>query len=1571
MQIPIQLSAPESHSPQQLEEGWNNPLTEDHYYLHDEDEQDWNQPITLRESPPHDNQLYVPVGWKEDEDPSFHRRYKATLVTPRLALLLRNNNNKDNYNTWYLDSCCGQHMVGSTRYVSNLNRAPATFVTVANSHQLRANSQGIVVLQARDSNTHISFNDVLYVPDLRFNLLSAGQLRDCGVILTTDLATRDLILTYAPPDTPPESFKYLGRARSINGIYVLDFDVPSCEASSDELVDLVPLEFAFMNEESWQHPDGRPWIRRSPHPREINLHNPDINGLCTTCHTPAASRTEQVEREFVAIQEAESAEEEPTGMTEEELAVSTYRIFGEENKQFGHLPDPRPTPRSETLRFILEANATTIDEEGRPRPYTREVYRREIDPAWKDPDEAEELSVKEEQDKVRAEKKQKLYEERIAAGWSEESARRGGWGDDDYQPGEGATWASAIGAWGSSGSGMATTGGWGTEETAEADLTQEELEEAEQEMRTERGEEPPRVTIPLGRPPPARSPPRSPWRWDSTWTELEEGNVPPTPARDSLGPISRPDPFARFIEGTTTPLTIIPDREFLALYLSTAPAEGETTAKEAEGAEDETEPGEEEEPPLQIPQETEEEAAEHRARYMRSSGIRAEDDLWHQRLGHPSRQTLANCLRAKVFPPGALLRPDGTEPHNTPHPLTCTVCPTAALTHSAYPSLEPSTNRYKKLQKVYSDFIVLTCDGLNGEKYTLTFIDAYSRYVWIANVDARSKAPEVFRIWLAHAQRQSGRKLKIWQSDGAKEFRSHELESVLTEKGIKHEISLPYAHQQQGVAERVNRTLMTKVRALMNQSGLPKKFWPYAMNHAVRLYNLLSTTANRDNLSPHMKWTGSRGDPSMLRVWGCMVQYRPTSANIGKFAQRARWGVHLGLSNEHKGWLILDVDSKEIVPARDILFYERLTLKQWVEDEQRNQARGYVNSGRSFASPEDEAAAAAFDRDDTDDHPGIPPRPRSDDDDDDDSDDAPTPGPTRRETAPSTSSPGHDSDDDDVVEVPITDTAETANASGLQLLGLHTSVSAIARAVEPKNPRQALTGPHAKEWRAAMDAELKALESRDTWVLVDRAAVKGRRVLSGKWVFRLKTNADGTIERFKARWVVRGYDQRHGIDFDQTFAPVSRHTSVRILLAIAAAKHLPLRQIDVKNAFLYALVDATIFVEQPHTYGEGDPRVCQLKKSLYGIKQAPRLWQQHLHKILLEIGFRQLPHDPGMYRLHFNGDYILLTVYVDDLLYTGTCNTLLTQFEENLAKRVDITTNHNVTQFLGLNITYAPEAIHLSASKYAEQLGERFNISRAPLSTPYRSPSTNYKPDNKPLSPAGLQLYQQQLGCLLFASVTCRPDLSYIASQLAQYSRKPVAENQLDLERALQYFISTPDIGLSYSTLSTTSFNLNGYVDADHAADPANRRSRTGFVFRLEPTGPISWNSQKQELVALSSAEAEYIAATAAVREGLYLQELLQEAKIPTSPTFRLHCDNQSAIKIANKPGFVNRTKHIALRYFFVKDEIDQGKVDLAYCPTTEMAADFLTKRLPRQQFKHCSDLTGVVKRVSTPRVQE
>ncbi|CAI5480896.1 unnamed protein product [Closterium sp. Yama58-4] len=312
------------------------------------------------------------------------------------------------------------------------------------------------------------------------------------------------------------------------------------------------------------------------------------------------------------------------------------------------------------------------------------------------------------------------------------------------------------------------------------------------------------------------------------------------------------------------------------------------------------------------------------------------------------------------------------------------------------------------------------------------------------------------------------------------------MQSYLAQKGIEHHISLPYAHQQQGVLERTNRTLMTKVRALMKQSKLPPIYWTYAM------HNLLSTTAITGNLSPHVKWTGTKGDTSMLRVWGCMVQYRPPTSTIGKFASRARWGIHLGISHEHKAWIVLDLLSQKTTHARDVIFYERLFLEQFRHDEQTNANRVYANDGHSYATPEDEAAAAILEQDTRgeftwgDCHSN----------DDDDSSEGGMGGMdgSGGGTTPS-APPEPESDDDDVQEV-IPQRRHDSTVSGLQLLGLHTATSKAPRVIEPRNPRQALTGPYRKEWREAMDAEIKALESRDTWVLVDRAAIKGARVFS-------------------------------------------------------------------------------------------------------------------------------------------------------------------------------------------------------------------------------------------------------------------------------------------------------------------------------------------------------------------------------------------------------------------------------------------------------------------------------------------
>ncbi|CAI7838528.1 unnamed protein product, partial [Closterium sp. NIES-53] len=304
-----------------------------------------------------------------------------------------------------------------------------------------------------------------------------------------------------------------------------------------------------------------------------------------------------------------------------------------------------------------------------------------------------------------------------------------------------------------------------------------------------------------------------------------------------------------------------------------------------------------------------------------------------------------------------------------------------------------------------------------------------------------------------------------------------------------------------------------------------------------------------------------------------------------------------------------------------------------------------------------------------------------------------------------------------------------------------------------------------------------------------------------------------------------------------------------------------------------------------------------------------------------------LPHDQGMYRLMKEAEDILLIMYVDDLLYIGSTDDITTWFEGELQRDLSLTVSSPVTQYLGLNILDGKNAIYLSAAKYADTIAKRFGLSPVIISTPYRYTAGNHQEKHNPLGPAGLRDYQRKLGCLLFAAVTCRLDLSYSASQLATYLKRPEAEHMAELDRVLHYLVNTPTIGLTYHKTGTTIPKLIDYMDADHAGDSDNRRSRTGYIYQLEPVGPISWQLSKQELIALSSAESEYIALYSATKEGVYLRELPEEAKLAQLPSFSLFSDNQSAIRIANKSGFANQMKHIALRYFFVKDEIEKGRL--------------------------------------------
>ncbi|CAI7900742.1 unnamed protein product [Closterium sp. NIES-53] len=436
-------------------------------------------------------------------------------------------------------------MVGYERYISNANSTPAvTYVIVANNTRLRAIAQGIMVLKARGSRTHITLNDVLIVQNLRFNLLLVAQLVDCGVDLSTEPETRDIVLHYTMPN---KTRKQIGRAHSENSVYILD-----CSGDSQELIDLIPLLFEHIPYRDWKHPDGRPWVPHHAHPHEVALHDPDLDGIYRDCHTPTASTSTIAGRGLAGIAKAEREAPLEEGLSNLEFETATRIVFCTEE-------NPLPRPASQHLRGMLRGTGVgTFDAHGVPRPYTKEkfleIYSHQRDSTKK-------LTVVQEEELARREGEElcqrSLAESRGTFSWN-------GWGEEENASNEGG-WGSA-GGWGTSDTGVAATGGetsgWGTSgEGWGASRKDQRGEEEEIEA------EPPVVALgrPLRRAAPALPPPDIQPGSDP-WDTINWGNEPSTPRRTVYGPAPEPRKptfFPGTIPGTNIPSPTFSTRNFL------------------------------------------------------------------------------------------------------------------------------------------------------------------------------------------------------------------------------------------------------------------------------------------------------------------------------------------------------------------------------------------------------------------------------------------------------------------------------------------------------------------------------------------------------------------------------------------------------------------------------------------------------------------------------------------------------------------------------------------------------------------------------------------------------------------------------------------------------------------------------------------------------------------------------------------------------------------------------------------------------------------------------------------------
>ena len=507
---------------------------------------------------------------------------------------------------------------------------------------------------------------------------------------------------------------------------------------------------------------------------------------------------------------------------------------------------------------------------------------------------------------------------------------------------------------------------------------------------------------------------------------------------------------------------------------------------------------------------------------------------------------------------------------------------------------------------------------------------------------------------------------------------------------------------------------------------------------------------------------------------------------------------------------------------------------------------------------------------------------------------------------------------------------------------------------DPLSYQEALQQSCYANWKHAIEAEFQSLIENKTWTYCSMVPV-GAHPIGCKWVYVMKINSDGS-RRFKARLVIKGYEQTN---IGDTFAPVAKLASLLMILALAALNGWEIDHMDVVTAFLNPPVnDEIYYMVLPEGIDWLDPgkpasmTVCKLNKALYGLKEAPRLWYEEIDRFLLSEGVRKSVNDPNLY-LCSDCELILL-LYVDDLLLTVKDRTRINNTKARLHSRYKMSDLDPARKFLGLEIDRLPNGyIQLHQKPFILKVLQRFNMQECNgVHTPME-PGRRLVAAQDSNKLMDQREYQSLVDSLMYIAVETRPDLAFALSVLSKYNSKPTTDHLLATKRVLLYLMETSGMALVYGSVDM----LIGYTDSDFAGDLNDRKSTSGYVFTLAGIA-VSWKSKKQSLVSLSSTEAEYIACSKAIQEGIWLRRLYHEIThrelnaIPPSIQLVLS-DSQGAICLAKAPRFNTRTKHIDIKYHFVQNACPQGLIELNYLPTAEMPADIMTKVLPRDTHHH------------------
>jgi hypothetical protein len=960
------------------------------------------------------------------------------------------------------------------------------------------------------------------------------------------------------------------------------------------------------------------------------------------------------------------------------------------------------------------------------------------------------------------------------------------------------------------------------------------------------------------------------------------------------------------------------------------------------------------------------------------AGLRASLLVWHQRLGHMNHQTILKMVSEELV----------SGLHLTNEKIPKTLCAACELGKFHRQPLKIGRTRATRIgELVHSDVEgPMPSPSIGQARYYVLFTDDFSGWRVIYFMKCKSEVPVCFRLFIASLLSETGKTIRTLRSDNGGEYSGNDFKKFLTEKGIRHETSAANTPAQNGVAERSNRTLLDAARSILLASNLPSTLWAEAVGYVVYIRNrVLSSTIK---MTPFEAWNGRKPDVSNIRTFGSRAFVR--CPKVKKLDARCLEGAFVGISNTQKAFRIYISSPSKIIVSHDVKIDETVMYKM----QKDNTALKWIETTKEKPTP----TADSMDDTTTNLTPEADP---ADDPVDADADDAVDLPISTLDLAPASSlpteAPDREKEQEVIVmennennsEVPIEvdDPAESTigirrssrlpcysekylafrQSLGLPAVSFEKSEESKMCPAEPSSYVEAITGPDADHWIPAIFDEHESLIKNSTWTVCELPP--DRKPIEGKWIFTFKPGYKEVAPRFKARFVAKGYSQIYGLDYVDTFSPVVKPYSLRTILAIAAAKDLEMIQLDIKTAFLNGDLQEEIYMKQPEGFvipGK-ENQVCRLLKSLYGLKQASRAWNQKFHAFIMKFGLTQSKADPCVYFQHqregeIDEVLIILIIYVDDGIILSNRKQTLTDILDHLKMAFEIR-SLPAHRFIGVDIIRdrPKRMVYISQPEYIVKIAKKFNMSTCtPLTipadpccrlSPEMSPQNKEEEDEMKAVP-----YREAVGSLMHIMVMTRPDIAYAVGQVAQYAQKPGKQHWRAVKRILAYLIKTKNFGLHFGNTSTS---LIGFCDADYAGDLQTRRSTSGFVF-IHLGGPVSWASRRQPCVALSTTEAEFVAAADATKEAVWFQQLLSELGIDARST-TIYCDNQSAIALVNNPTFHQRTKHIDVRLFYIRELQESKKVNIVYLNTEQQIADILTKPLAAPRFEKLRDALGVI----------